>query len=178
MTNLDRLDAYLSSADSPDEFMMLSDLGGFLHGVACSPELISVREWMPVALGAQSEDLPKWVTKCTASMYATIIEGLSQEPPQVEPIFWQASEGQVIAMDWCEAFMKAVSLRPRHWLRLTESGTDGRILTPILVHLIDDDGNSVMGIPQEELDATLDTAAQTIPDVIVAIHKYWMARSE
>ena len=33
--DLESLDAYLSSDDSPDDCMMLSDLDGFLHGVVC-----------------------------------------------------------------------------------------------------------------------------------------------
>ena len=177
MTDLDSLDAYLSSDESPEDCMMLSDLDGFLHGVASSPELIPASEWMAVGLGGQPEDVPGWVTQSILLIYANIVERLAQDPPVVEPIFWQAKEGHVIAMDWCEGFMKAVSLRPKQWLRLTESGTDGYIFTPILVHLFDDDGKSVMGIPQEEIDATLDKAAEAIPSVIVAIHKYWLARS-
>ena len=177
MTDLDSLDAYLSSDESPEDCMMLSDLDSFMHGVASSPELIPASEWMAVGLGGQPEDVPGCVTQSILLIYANIVERLAQDPPVVEPIFWQAKEGHVIAMDWCEGFMKAVSLRPKQWLRLTESGTDGYIFTPILVHLFDDDGNSVMGIPQEEIDATLDKAAEAIPSVIVAIHKYWMARS-
>jgi hypothetical protein len=34
-----------------------------------------------------------------------------------------------------------------------------------------------MGIPQEEIETTLDKAAEAIPSVVVAIHKYWMAKS-
>ena len=132
---------------------------------------------MAVGLGGQSEDVPDWVIQSITLIYASVVEGLAQDPPVVEPIFWQAKEGHVIAMDWCEGFLKAVSLRPRHWLRLTESGTDGYIITPILVHLFDGDGNSVMGIPQQELDATLETAAEAIPGVVVAIHEYWMVKS-
>ena len=55
--------------------------------------------------------------------------------------------------------MQAVALRPKEWLRLTESGTDGHLVAPIMVHLLDDNGNSVMGIPQEELDQVLAEAA-------------------
>ena len=40
--------------------------------------------------------------------------------------------------------MDAVALRPKEWLRLTESGTDGHLVAPIMVHLLDDNGNSVM----------------------------------
>ena len=36
--DLEALDAYLSSDDSPDDCMMLSDLEGFLHRVVCSPD--------------------------------------------------------------------------------------------------------------------------------------------
>lgn len=68
----------------------------------------------------------------------------------------------VIAMDWCEGFMEAVSLRPKEWLRLTESSTHGHIMTPILAHLLDDNGNSVLGIPQEKLDETLAQACSVL----------------
>ncbi|WP_424176548.1 hypothetical protein [Yoonia sp. TsM2_T14_4] len=37
---LESLGAYLWSDDSPDDYMMLSDLDGFLRGVICSPVVI------------------------------------------------------------------------------------------------------------------------------------------
>ena len=38
---LDELDQYLSSDESPEDCMMLSDLDGLLHGVICSLSSIS-----------------------------------------------------------------------------------------------------------------------------------------
>ena len=35
--DLEALDGFLSSDDSPNGCMMLSDLDGFLHSVICSP---------------------------------------------------------------------------------------------------------------------------------------------
>jgi uncharacterized protein len=173
MPDLDNLDAYLSSNDSNDDCMMLSDLDGFLHGIACSPVPISSEEWMPVALGGPLVDVPEWVLQSVTLIYDSIIQGLTFDPPEVEPIFWEAHEGHVIAMDWCEGFMEAVSLRPKQWLRLKESGTAGQLIAPIMVHLLDEEGNSVMGIPQEELDETLAKAAEEIPQSVVAIHRFW-----
>ncbi|AXI49088.1 hypothetical protein C1J03_23480 (plasmid) [Sulfitobacter sp. SK012] len=173
MSDLESLDTYLSSDDSPDDCMMLSDLDGFLHGVACSPSSISAEEWMPVALGGSPDDVPDWVLQSIALIYDSIIQGLAFDPPEVEPIFWEAREGHVIAMDWCEGFMEAVSMRHKQWLRLTESGIGGKLITPIMVHLIDEGGNSMMGIPQEKLDETLEQAAAEIPQSVVAIHRFW-----
>jgi uncharacterized protein len=102
-----------------------------------------------------------------------IVEGLALEEPEVELIFWQAKEGHVIAMDWCEGFMDAVALRPKEWLRLTESGTSGHLMTPILCHLIDEKGNSVMGIKREDLFDALGQAAEDIPDAVVGIYQFW-----
>ena len=153
--------------------MMLSDLDGFLHGIACSPVLVPAQEWVSLALGADPDEVPEWVLKSIAAIYINIVEGLASDPPTVEPIFWQAKEGHVIAMDWCEGFMQAVGLRPKEWLRLTESGTDAHLTAPILVHLLDDHGNSVLGIPQERLDETLAKAADDIPSAVVAIRGFW-----
>jgi hypothetical protein len=54
--NLDELDQYLSSDESPEDCMMLSDLDGLLHGVICSPSPVSSDVWMAAGLGAEPKD--------------------------------------------------------------------------------------------------------------------------
>jgi uncharacterized protein len=41
------------------------------------------------------------------------------------------------------------------------------------VHLLDDNGDSVMGRPQEKLDETLALAAEEIPKSVVSIYRFW-----
>lgn len=171
--DLEALDGYLSSDDSPEDCMMLSDLDGFIHGVICSPVQIPSEEWIHVALGGEPEAVPHWVIDDITDIYMGVAQGLMNDPLSVEPIFWQAREGHVIAMDWCEGFMQAVALRPREWLRLTESGADGHLIAPMVAHLLDDNGNSLMGIPQEKLDQALAEAAEAIPDAVAEILLYW-----
>ena len=69
--------------------------------------------------------------------------------------------------------MQAVSLRHEAWLQLTESGTHGHLIMPILVHILDESGNSPLGIAQEELDQVLDDAAEAIPTSVINIFRYW-----
>jgi len=171
--NLEQLDKYLSSDDSPENCMMLSDLDGFIHGILCCPSIIQPEEWMPIALGADPNTLPLPMVQLVADLFGNVAQGASFDPPVVEPIFWQAKEGHVIAMDWCEGFMQAVSLRPKEWLTLTESGSDGHLMTPIMLHLMDDNGNSLMGVAQEDLDEVLGKAAEEIPVAVAGIVDYW-----
>ena len=171
--DLDALDTYLMSDESPDSSMLLSDLDGFLHGIACSPVLIPAEEWLSKALGAHPATLPSWVSETIAELYMAIGTGLMAAPPKVEPIFWEAKEGHVIAMDWCEGFMDAVALRPKHWLKLTESSKDGHLITPIMAHMLDDQGNSLLGIPQNKLDQALAAAAEAIPNAVICVFKFW-----
>jgi uncharacterized protein len=171
--DLEALDAYLMSDNSPDDCMMLSDLDGFLHGVVCSPVEISKREWLSKAMGGPFNKISPAILQSITDIYDNIVGGLALDEPEVEPIFWQDKEGHVIAMDWCEGFMDAVSLRPKEWLRLTESGTSGHLMMPILCYLIDENGNSVLGIRQEDLDATLAQAAEDIPAAVTEIYQFW-----
>ena len=167
------LDAYLMSDESPEDCMMLSDMDGFLHGIACSPEVVPSEEWMNKTFASVPADVPGWVLAMVGLRYTQILKNLTRNPPVVEPIFWQASEGHVIAMDWCEGFMDAVAMRPRQWMLLTESGTHGPLIDPIMTHILDDHGNSVLAIPQEELDQKIDEAADQIPQTVVAIFEFW-----
>ena len=97
---LDELDQYLSSDESPEDCMMLSDLDGLLHGVICSPSPVSSDVWMAAGLRAEPKELPDWVVNTLTDRYMEIAQGLAHDPMVVEPIFWQAKKGHVIAMDW------------------------------------------------------------------------------
>lgn len=83
-TDLDRLAAPLSSDDSPEECMLLSDLDGFLTGVICSPAVIMPSEWLPVALGGSPAETPYNVNELIMERYDEIVG---------------AKEGHVIAID-------------------------------------------------------------------------------
>jgi uncharacterized protein len=76
-------------------------------------------------------------------------------------------------MDWCEGFMQAVSLRHKAWHRLTESGSHGHLIMPILVHILDDQGKSPLEIPLDELNQVLDDAADAIPDAAIKIWTFF-----
>jgi uncharacterized protein len=169
------LDEYLLSDDSPDETMMLSDLDGFLHGIICSPTPISFDEWLPKALGDTADNLPKWVVDTVVHLHRTITQDLKSTHPDISPIFWEGPTGHIVAMDWCEGFMDAVAMRPEDWLRLTESGQHGHLMTPIMAHLFTDEGQSVLGIPEHKLSEVLDEAAIAIPTSVVGIHGFWKA---
>ena len=45
--DLNRLDEFLMSDRAPENGMGLSDLDGFLTGIAVGPELILPSEWLP-----------------------------------------------------------------------------------------------------------------------------------
>jgi hypothetical protein len=66
--DLAALDEYLSSDDSPDNCMMLSDLDGFIHGILCCPIIIPSEEWMPIAFGADPEPLPRSIVQSVANL--------------------------------------------------------------------------------------------------------------
>ena len=53
---IDELDEFLMSDHAPDDCMQLSDLDGFLTGIAVGPELITPSEWIPtIWQGGQPE---------------------------------------------------------------------------------------------------------------------------
>ncbi|MEX5578698.1 hypothetical protein DD556_10815 [Phaeobacter sp. JL2872] len=169
------LDQFLMSDDSPEDCMMLSDLDGFLHGVVCSPAPIPREEWLRKALGDAPDNLPKWVVETVEHLHGSIAKDLASPSPEPSPIFWEGPEGQVIGMDWCEGFMDAVALRPKAWLKLTESREHVHLMTPIMAHLFDDSGQSLLGIPEEQLPQALDEASKAIPTTVVEVYQFCRA---
>jgi len=171
--DLTTLDAYLLSERSPENTMQLSDLDGFLTGIICSPVSIPTAEWLPRALGEPEFEVPPEIIDIILGRYTEIATCILRAPPNLEPVFWEAKEGHVIAMDWCEGFMDALHLREAEWGHLLGSEEGLELMFPILAHLLDENGNSLVGATQEQLDSLLDVASERIPDVVPRIYNFW-----
>ena len=170
MSDLDTLDTYLRSDDAHPDSMVISDLDGFLTGVACGADLIPEKEWLDHALG-DADEAPDPIAHIARKMLQEIQAQLEKGQP-IEPVLWESREGGVIAMDWCEGFMDAVKMRPERWDAFVQTDEGSKLMLPILVHMIDDEGNSAMGIPQGELDAALDTATEALSTIVPAIYRH------
>ena len=90
--DLDALDAFLMSDRAPKNCMQLSDLDGFLAGIAIGPELIMPSEWAPVIWGGaepefESIDEAQRILNAIMGRYNEILHLLQHAPEEFEPIF-------------------------------------------------------------------------------------------
>ena len=46
-------------------------------------------------------------------------------------------------------------------------------MAPIIAHMLDDEGKSMLGIPQDKLDVALAEAADAIPHAVSGIFRFW-----
>ena len=177
--DLDLLDAYLLSDQSPPECMMLSDLDGFLTGVAIGPEVVMPSEWLPHVWGGEE---PVFDDPAQASAILGTIMGRynailrEAEAGVFGPIFWKTADGTTIAADWAEGFMQAVALRADVWEPLMRSKRYGRLLLPILALCSDENGDSTLGLEPNEEDRFMAEAAEFIPVCVTEIAAYWRKR--
>jgi uncharacterized protein len=146
--DLDELDAFLMSDRAPEDCMQLSDLDGFLAGIAIGPELIMPSEWHPVIWGGgepefESMEEAQRILNAIMGRYNEILRLLQHAPKEFEPIFWTTEHGEAVAADWAEGFMEAVELRPGAWQALLDSEEDRQLLAPIVAHLHDEDGDPI-----------------------------------
>jgi yecA family protein len=127
--DLEALDRFLMSDRSPPNSMMLSDLDGFLTGIAIGPELVLPSEWLPLVWGGEApefadESEAKAVLGAIMSRYNGILRQLDHDA--FGPIFWAARDGTLMAADWAEGFLQAIMLRMDAWDQLLKSKRDGR----------------------------------------------------
>lgn len=177
-TAIDLLDAYLMSDQSPEDCMMLSDLDGFVTGVAIGPELIMPSEWLPVVWRGEEpvfDDADQAQTVLGAIMrrYNEILAQI--EDGVIDPIFMETRDGEVIAADWAEGFREAIGLRPDAWEKLFRSETHGHLLVPILGLCCDEEGKSLLGLSQGAEEKLYEQAGELVPQCVLEIAEFWRA---
>lgn len=175
--DIEALDRFLSS-DRALDAMMLSELDGFLTGVAIGPELIMPSEWMPhVWGGGEPEfDSPEEMQSVLGTImgrYNEILRHLDEDPEAFAPIYWEDEDGEVIAEEWAAGFLEAVHLRPKAWDRLLRS-RDRPLIVPILL-LATDPGEwpAELSIDPASQPEFLSGAVENLPICVIGIHDFW-----
>jgi uncharacterized protein len=179
--DLEALDQFLMSDASPEDCMQLSDLDGFLTGIAIGPELVMPSEWLPAIWGGQEpvfedEKQARTVLGAIMGRYNEILRVLDTDPDAYEPVFWEGPEGEVIADDWAEGFVDAIRLRPEAWRPLVEDPEAFVLLIPILALCGDEEGGSPLELDPEEDADLLDQAPDLIPVCVADMHGFWKER--
>lgn len=177
--DLEALDSFLMSDRAPTESMMLSDLDGFLTGIAVGPELVLPSEWLPLIWGGEAPEFAdeaeaKAILGTIMGRYNEILRQLQDDA--LDPVFWADRDGALIAADWAEGFLQAIILRADAWKQLFKSKRDSQLLFPILALCGDENGNSLLDLPPDEEDLVMEEAAEFIPDCVTAIAAYWRAK--
>ncbi len=177
--DLEALDDFLMSDRAPSERMMLSDLDGFLTGIAVGPELVLPSEWLPLIWGGEAPEFTdeaeaKTILGTIMGRYNEILRRVEDEA--LDPVFWADHDGLLIAADWAEGFLQAIMLRADAWKRLFKSKRDSQLLFPILALCGDERGHSLLGLAPDEEDTVMEEAAEFIPACVIAIAAYWRAK--
>jgi uncharacterized protein len=173
--DLEVLDQFLMSEASPENCMQLSDLDGFLTGIAIGPELIKPSEWLPAIWGDdepvfENEEQVQTVIGAIMGRYNEILRELDTDPEAYAPIVWKGPDGEVIAADWAEGFRDAVRLRQDAWQPLFEDRQANVVLCD------EPEGGPLLKLKPEELAALRAEAANRIPACVLGIDMFWKNR--
>jgi uncharacterized protein len=179
--DLEALDQFLMSDASPEDCMQLSDLDGFLTGIAIGPELVMPSEWLPAIWGGdepafESIEQAQTVIGTIMGRYNEIFRALGTDPEAYAPLFWEGPDGEVIAADWAEGFVDAIGLRPEAWRPLLEDREALVMLMPILALGGDAEGGSPLELDPEEDADLLAQAPELIPACVAGIDGFWKER--
>jgi uncharacterized protein len=183
--DLDALDAFLLSGRAPEGSMGLSDLDGFLAGIAAGPELVTPGEWLPVVWGGgepafESVEEASRVLGTIMGRYNEIVRALGTAPDEFDPAFWEGpDDGGVVVTDWAAGFLDAVMLRPKAWEPLVRHAEADALVRPLLVLGADDPERPPFGVrppSKGEIEALHALGADLIPDCVVGIHGFWRER--
>ena len=174
--DLEPLDQFLMSDRAPPNGMMLSELDGFLAGIAVGPELVRPSEWLPLIWDGEAPefaglDEANAILGAIMCRYNEILTQIAHDA--FAPVFWANRDGAFIAMDWAEGFLQAIMLRADAWKPLFTSKRDGKLLFPILSLCCDKNGASLLGLPPEAEDRIVEQAPELIPGCVVEIAAYW-----
>jgi uncharacterized protein len=183
--DLEPLGDYLDSARAPDSCMDLSELDGFLAGLAAGPESVPPSEWLPMVWDEEDpefadEEEADLVLGTMFARYNEIASGLDGEEPTYDPVYWQDATGRTVVEDWTFGFMRAVGLRRDAWEGVLDNAEGAKLFIPIVAvasHASPDIDPEDIGITEPDMDDLMENADSVLAACVSGLSAFWRARS-
>ena len=163
--SIERLDACLSRSEHGDDVMLLTELDGFLAGLAVSPEPVPPAEWLDVVWdgdGAvfESDRAAAEARRLVVGHFNRVLRRLDR-PGGYAPVLEDDLDGSPLWEIWIAGFGKAVALRPDGWEAYAEAeDEDVRVALGVFLRLLD--LADTVGSERDDVDAELDGAAPAL----------------
>ncbi|RZF64148.1 YecA family protein [Sphingomonas populi] len=175
-SRLRRLDEILY--DLPvDEPMLLSELDGYLAGIATSPEPIAVGEWLPPIWGGLYGEAAPFEDPTDSTLFADMVAARYGEivrdlgRGKLVPIFdVDDRNGEVLWEIWIDGFALAMALREDAWRAIT-TGADAEVAAAVIYLLaLADIADNRSVLTSMEINEVSDAAPIAIPEQVVRLY--------
>lgn len=164
-----RLDDILG--DLPvDEPLLLTELDGYLTGIAVGPASITPAEWLPPIWGGEDGDQAPFddpidvqlFAEMVTARYGEIVRDLGRGKHQ--PIFdVDERNGEVLWEAWVDGFEMAMAVRPDSWSAVKDSGDVGAVAALSYMLTLADVVRDETELTSAEINAICDQAPRLIP---------------
>ncbi len=171
------LDYYLDHYASEDSILSCSELDGFVHAIACAPNVLEHEFWLPLIWGEQCIE-PEWehayegkeFPDLVFSVYSHALENLAKG--RAEPLFYEPEDdgkSYDVANEWCAGFLRGGAL----WEEVDEADVE-LVQAPIdLVKLFaTEDGFEVLDAMSEQEVAA---KQEEVLDGVYTVYKHFNA---
>ena len=171
--DLERLDDFLMSDNTPEETLLLDELHGFLTALMCSPEAVLPSQWMPLVWGGEE---PEFDTMDVAQDIMGLIMRLNNDisgdlrgDGEFGPLFLERTmeDGSTFTMaqGWCEGFVRGMQLQPEAW----HDEALNELLMPIAILSETLEDPKIEALLDDE--EAVQTLASAIPEAVASIHQ-------
>ncbi|MDF0489771.1 UPF0149 family protein [Sphingomonas sp. H39-1-10] len=170
-SRLRRLDDILY--DLPDDAMLLSELDGYLAGIATAPEPIAPAEWLPPIWGGLYGEAAPFDDPLDADLFADMVVARHGEilrdlgRGKLQPIFdVDDRNGEVLWEIWIAGFAEAMALRDGAWR--AASGDDAAALS--YLRTLADIADNTTALTSIEVNAISDAAPGKIAGQVLRLY--------
>ncbi len=175
------LERFLLSEAVPEDAMSLSELDGFLTGLAVGPEEIPPEEWMPLVWGSgepefENEEQLRRVLTTIFSRLSELRRQFESAPDEYAPIY-ELEDDRPDATMWAAGFVQAMDLRAQAWEPLFEDEEGFAAVMAILVTAAEGELPEGVEADRREIAELLENAPDLLPSCAFLIHRFWRERA-
>ena len=156
--------------------LTLSELDGFIVGLAICPDLIAPSEWLSVVFGDgddddvsifESKQQDGALTGLVLQHYQWVVAALADPEQAYQPLIdVLEDDGEALWELWIGGFEAAVMLRPDVWRGLMEGDDEeARAAVSLLITLVGVNSGDC-DLSKEELDQLIEAAPDLIPEAV------------